>query len=143
MLACPTLFSSLLVCWLHGRLFFVCVRAGQARIHRFASTGAASVLAVAVVLFLTSGPSDPSSAAVAKTQGLSSLPRTTQLEVLKAACSSCRSSKISWRIRCHQKFVLRPASTVSMHLIAFRCAAGIYKALAPCGAGLQILNTVL
>lgn len=59
----------------------------QARL-RFASTGAASVLAVALVLFLASGPADSSSTGLAKTQGLNSVARSTQLpeEVGEVRC---------------------------------------------------------
>ena len=54
----------------------------QARL-RYVSTGAASLLAVALVLFLAGGPSGSSSLAVAKSEQLDAVPRTSSLEEVR------------------------------------------------------------
>lgn len=54
----------------------------QARL-RYVSTGAASLLAVALVLFLAGGPSGSSSLAVAKSEQLDAVPRTSNLEEVR------------------------------------------------------------
>ena len=61
------------------RTYVPCHNVGQTRL-RYVSTGAASLLAVALLLFLVGGPSSATSLAMAKSQQPDAVPRTSSLE---------------------------------------------------------------